>query len=231
MSGRPDVIAAQQRLVAADHRFGSAKAALLPAIRLGATAGFQGRADPFGFLDNFVGNLLAGLTAPLWQGGRLRAQKDAEQAATRDLLGLVDDVGNMEGVRRVAEALDRKADGVGWDAPNDRRIGDDFEKLRENVKRGWGAFIRVPSYGTGWDFVLDVEDLEEELEDLLQRRVDARGLLQQVARAALAQPGLSLRVVSAIYWQALRLKASANWITTKPFSALKSPPINLTEGG
>ena len=84
VSGRPDVIAAQQRLIAADHRFGSAKAALLPAIRLGATAGFQGRADPFGFLDNFVGNLLAGLTAPLWQGGRLRAQKDAEQAATRD---------------------------------------------------------------------------------------------------------------------------------------------------
>ncbi len=84
LARRPDVKAAQQRLIAADHRLGSAKANLLPGLRLGGSAGFQGRADPFGFLDNFVGSLFAGLTAPLFQGGRIRGDIDRNRAALTD---------------------------------------------------------------------------------------------------------------------------------------------------
>lgn len=81
---RPDIQAAQARLLAADHRLGSAKAGLLPALRLGGSSGFQGRADPFGFLDNFVWNLVGGISAPLFQGGRLRAEVSRNRAAVTD---------------------------------------------------------------------------------------------------------------------------------------------------
>ncbi len=83
---RPDVQAAQQRLIAADHRLGSAKAGLLPALRIGASTGFQGRADPFGFLQNFVWNVLGGISAPIFQGGALKAEVSRNRAAVTDAL-------------------------------------------------------------------------------------------------------------------------------------------------
>ena len=79
---RPDVAAAWARLEAARARVGARKAERFPSITLSAQPGTQG-GDIGGALDvanNWAVNLAAGLTAPIFQGGRLQAQLDGATA-------------------------------------------------------------------------------------------------------------------------------------------------------
>lgn len=78
---RPDVMAAWRRMEAARFRIGARKAELYPAIRLNASAGLQSSSVSDLFrVDQYFLNLLGGLTAPLLQGGRLRANASAAEA-------------------------------------------------------------------------------------------------------------------------------------------------------
>ncbi|MEM1094639.1 MAG: TolC family protein [Bacteroidota bacterium] len=83
---RPDVRAAAYRFESARYRIGVARAQLFPTISLGGSLGLQSNeiADLFD-PGQWVANLTAGLTAPLFQGGRLRANVDASEAAFRRL--------------------------------------------------------------------------------------------------------------------------------------------------
>ncbi len=78
---RPDVRAAALRLDAARLRVGARRAALLPSVsftgQLGPQAGEPGNLLD---LDQWFTNLTANLTAPIFQGGRLRAEVDAAEA-------------------------------------------------------------------------------------------------------------------------------------------------------
>ena len=72
---RPDVYAAEQRLQAALHRIGAARAAQFPSISLTATGGTQS-ADLANLLDvgtQGFSTLAGSIVQPLFQGGRLRA--------------------------------------------------------------------------------------------------------------------------------------------------------------
>jgi NodT family efflux transporter outer membrane factor (OMF) lipoprotein len=78
---RPDVRAAAERLEAARFRVGARKAQLLPTLSLSGSVGQQSG----GFLGLFNAgqwftNLLAGVTAPIFQGGRLRNNVKAAEA-------------------------------------------------------------------------------------------------------------------------------------------------------
>jgi outer membrane protein, multidrug efflux system len=78
---RPDLAQAEQQIVAADRSLDSARAAFLPSIRLGASGGYVDSTliqDPVGIFS-IGGSILA----PLFEGGRLRAQADTA-AARRD---------------------------------------------------------------------------------------------------------------------------------------------------
>jgi NodT family efflux transporter outer membrane factor (OMF) lipoprotein len=78
---RPDLAQAEQQIVAADRSLDSARAAFLPTIRLGAAGGYVDStllADPVGIFS--VGG---SILAPIFEGGRLRAQADTA-AARRD---------------------------------------------------------------------------------------------------------------------------------------------------
>jgi len=81
LMSRPDVRASARRLEARRLEIGVARARLLPRINLTAEGGVQS-----GSLDNLVRydqrftNLIAGLTAPLFQGGQLRAEVRAARA-------------------------------------------------------------------------------------------------------------------------------------------------------
>lgn len=78
---RPDIAQAEHLIVAADRSLDAARAAFLPRIQLGAGGGYIDStliADPVGIFS-LGGNILA----PLFEGGRLRAQADAA-AARRD---------------------------------------------------------------------------------------------------------------------------------------------------
>lgn len=78
---RPDLVAARERLAAADQRVAESKAALLPGLGLTASAGRS--SDELEDLldgDFSVWSVGAGLTAPLFRGGALRAAVDVSEA-------------------------------------------------------------------------------------------------------------------------------------------------------
>ena len=86
---RPDLIASQERLLAADHRLHASRAALFPTISLTASAGRVSQ-DVEDLLDDgfSVWSLLAGLTQPIFQGGRLRAGVDLSDARLAESVAL-----------------------------------------------------------------------------------------------------------------------------------------------
>jgi NodT family efflux transporter outer membrane factor (OMF) lipoprotein len=78
---RPDLMQAEELLVAADHSLDAARADFLPRIDLTASAG-RAYSDIFAAPINIYA-FSGGILAPLFEGGRLRAQADAA-AAERD---------------------------------------------------------------------------------------------------------------------------------------------------
>jgi len=84
---RPDIQAWQQRLKAARARHDDALKNRFPSISLTARGGTQTTAfDQLLNWDNLVWNLLGGITQPLFQGGRLRAEQLLAQAQNREVL-------------------------------------------------------------------------------------------------------------------------------------------------
>ncbi|UAL09139.1 efflux transporter outer membrane subunit [Caulobacter segnis] len=109
LARRPDIAQAEASVVAADASLASARAAFLPQVRLSAAGGglFVEHLDPV-----TVWSLGASALAPIFDGGRLRAQSDAA-AARRDqaafgyrktVLTAFGEVENaLEGTGRLAE--------------------------------------------------------------------------------------------------------------------------------
>ncbi|MEO0982837.1 MAG: TolC family protein [Pseudomonadota bacterium] len=86
LSNRPDVAAAELLYRAALEDVGAARASLYPALSLSASLTFQ--ADEPGDLfdvDRYISSLATSLTAPVFQGGRLRAQVRLEAAQADEL--------------------------------------------------------------------------------------------------------------------------------------------------
>jgi len=86
---RPDLVAAERRLAAADQRYLAARRALYP--RLALTAGGGTASDSLGDLldgDFRVWNIVGNLTQPLFQGGRLRAGVERADASNRAALAV-----------------------------------------------------------------------------------------------------------------------------------------------
>ena len=86
---RPDLVAAERDLAAAEARVGVARRDLLPRISL--TAGTGTATDSLRSLvdgDFSIWSLLANVVAPLWQGGRLRAQIGRAEARSAEALAI-----------------------------------------------------------------------------------------------------------------------------------------------
>jgi multidrug efflux system outer membrane protein len=84
---RPDILAAEQQLVAATANIGVARAAFFPTLPLTAGGGIQST----GFLSLFSGpgaawNFSAPLTQPIFQGGRLRSNLRLSEAQQQHVL-------------------------------------------------------------------------------------------------------------------------------------------------
>ena len=79
---RPDVAAAWERLEAARLRIGARRAERFPALRLTASTGTQGAAigDVVEFGQNWLLQLAANVTAPIFDGGRISANIAAARA-------------------------------------------------------------------------------------------------------------------------------------------------------
>jgi NodT family efflux transporter outer membrane factor (OMF) lipoprotein len=125
---RPDVQSSAQRLVSADASLIESKRALLPAIRL---TGSYGRAsselenlleDPFD-----VWSLVGNITAPVFQGGRLRANVDRSEARREEALANYRDT-VLTAFREVESALAGEA-----------FLRDQLEAVRTSAKESIGA--------------------------------------------------------------------------------------------
>ncbi len=82
---RPDIIVAEQRLIATDLRFTAAWKNLLPTFSFSASGGTNAGqlADILNY-NTLIWNILGNLTQPIFQGGRLMAEKDQADAQTRE---------------------------------------------------------------------------------------------------------------------------------------------------
>ncbi|MEN5305826.1 efflux transporter outer membrane subunit [Pseudomonas sp. TWI628] len=85
LARRPDIAAAEARLAAANANVQVARAALLPKVTLGANLGTGARTLPEVF-DSTYYTLTAGLVAPIFNNGRLRAAQQLAEAEQDELL-------------------------------------------------------------------------------------------------------------------------------------------------
>ncbi|WP_063359784.1 efflux transporter outer membrane subunit [Aurantiacibacter luteus] len=107
---RPDVRAAEANLLASSSRIGVARAQLLPLARLSGSIG-TGQASLGNVFDFIAGNLFAGVSQLIFDGGRTRAQVDSAEAAARGslaqweqtILGALEDVESAAVDQRTAD--------------------------------------------------------------------------------------------------------------------------------
>jgi multidrug efflux system outer membrane protein len=86
LAARPDVMAAGERMEAARHRVGARRAELLPTLSLNGSVGLQASEPQDLFnADQYFLNLIGNLFAPLFQGGRLRANIGVAEAQYQQL--------------------------------------------------------------------------------------------------------------------------------------------------
>lgn len=84
---RPDVRAAERKLAAETARIGIAKAAMYPSFKLSGSVGLEAITPAvFGSSGGGFYSLVGGITAPLFQGGRLRAQVKVQDAVREQAL-------------------------------------------------------------------------------------------------------------------------------------------------
>ena len=85
---RPDIAAALLQLKAADKEYAAAVAARLPGVNLTATLGKSVQNLAFGNIDGTIWSLAVGLTQPLVDGGRRRAESDRQKAIRSEKLAI-----------------------------------------------------------------------------------------------------------------------------------------------
>jgi NodT family efflux transporter outer membrane factor (OMF) lipoprotein len=106
---RPDILAAEAQLHAATAEVGVATANLYPQVSLGATGGPQASALQSLFNASAeAGGLTAGLVAPLFDHGALRARRSAAQQAAAAALARYEQV-VLRSLGQVADALESLA--------------------------------------------------------------------------------------------------------------------------
>ncbi|KQS02076.1 RND transporter [Sphingomonas sp. Leaf357] len=107
LRNRPDVRAAERNLAAATAQIGVAKAALYPALAISGSVSTNATVIG-GLFDQIAGQLFAGLTQAIFNGGRLRAQVRANEAAAEGSFALYKStvLTGLEDVENAVVALD-----------------------------------------------------------------------------------------------------------------------------
>jgi NodT family efflux transporter outer membrane factor (OMF) lipoprotein len=144
LAARPDVRAAGLRLQAADWQVAEARANRLPALRLTAGASY-GAAELDLLFENWLLNLAANLTAPLFDGGRLAAAVDRQWALAAENLATYRET-VLIAVKEVEDALVREAKQHQHLAALQRQIevaGKALEQAVERYRKGLNDYLPV----------------------------------------------------------------------------------------
>ena len=170
---RPDVRAAARRLEATRQQIGAARAELLPSLSLTGQGGTQSSdlvelVDPGQVFVNFVGQL----TAPLFQGGRLRANLSAAEARYKQQVARYEQT-VLTAFQEVKAAL------VAYDKQRRR-----YREVQRQVETAEDAFqTQRDRYERGIGDVLALLDAER---GLVQARTRRAGVRLAVVNARLA---------------------------------------------
>jgi NodT family efflux transporter outer membrane factor (OMF) lipoprotein len=143
---RPDILAAEARLHAATSAVGVAESNLYPKIQLSATGGFQSlTSDKLFEGSNGAWSVIAGLTAPLFDGGTLRAERraalDAMHASAADYQQTV-----LEAFAQVAdllEALEHDAEQLDAQSQAQQTAQSSLDLARASYKEGNAGVLQV----------------------------------------------------------------------------------------
>lgn len=160
---RPDLIEAEQRLIAANARIASARAALFPSLALTGTLGSESNT----LRDLFSGpagiwSLFASVTQPIFAGGRLDAGVSVAQARERQALAQYQ--------RALQVAFREVRDAIHAQQKMQQRFT--AEEQRVNALRQSLHLARL-RYENGVASQLDVLDAERNLLNAEQSRADA----------------------------------------------------------
>ena len=143
---RPDILAAEARLHAATSAVGVAQSNLYPKLQLSASVGQQSlKADQLFDRTNNAWSIVSGLTAPIFDGGTLRAEKraavDAMRASAADYEQTV-----LEAFAQVAdllEALDHDAEQLDAQAQAQRAAQSSLDLARASYSEGNAGVLLV----------------------------------------------------------------------------------------
>lgn len=148
LARRPDLIAAFERLRAADFRVESTKKALLPRIVLTAAGGTRSQAltellNP----SSVIWNVAMGLTQPLFTGGRLKGRIRLNQARVKEALNLYKST-VLNAFREVEQSLAAEQ----WLREREQRLKEAVEQTEASRK------LAVYSYRQGLIEILTLLD-------------------------------------------------------------------------
>ena len=133
LANRPDVRQAGLRLQSADWRVSAAKADRLPAIRLTASANYA-NADFSSVFDDWFANLAAGVTGPIFDGGRRKAEVDRARAVVDERLAAYRET-VLRAIKEVEDALVSEKKQREYIVALDRNIVLSRHSYREAVRR------------------------------------------------------------------------------------------------
>ena len=164
LQNRPDIAGALKRLEAADQDLAAARADRLPSVRL--TGGGHYDSDELNqIFDNWILNLGASLTAPIFDGGRRKAEVDIQLAEVQQQLAEYRQL-VLTAVREVEDALIRETkirEHIG-------ALESQLESARSALNEAGTRYLNgLNDYLPVLTQILSVHGLES---DLIQRQAD-----------------------------------------------------------
>ena len=151
LTRRPDVRQAEGQLIAANANIGAARAAYFPSIPLTASAGYASSAlsDLFAGGSSGVWNLAAQVTAPIFEGGKIRSQNKAAEAKYRQMLATYE--------KTVQGAFKEALDALSANRIN-REVFDSYKDQTQAMQRSYDLTKKQEAAGLiGVTDLLDVE--------------------------------------------------------------------------
>lgn len=144
LSRRPDIAAAEARLAAADANVQVARAAMLPSLTLGANLG-SGAQLFDQLLRSPYYSLTAGLAAPIFNNGRLKAERDKARAEQEELLqvyrgSIVSGFADVEKALNGISGVDRQRQ---WQDEEVRQARTAFELAESRYRAGAETLLTV----------------------------------------------------------------------------------------
>jgi len=164
LQNRPDIAGALKRLEASDQDLAAARADRLPSLRLTGSGHYD--SDELNeIFDNWLVNLGASLTAPIFDGGRRKAEVDIRQAEVQQQLAEYRQL-VLSAVREVEDALIRETkirEHIG-------AVKNQLEAAKSALKEAGTRYLNgLNDYLPVLTQILSVQGLES---DLIQRQAD-----------------------------------------------------------